>query len=181
MRVLLAFASVEGHTKKIAVYVEQVLREAGCDVARVNVIDSMGSVRIDDFDVVVLAASVHRQRHPKEFEKFLRTFGDRLQLLPALFFSVSLCAAFPSGQAEATSYVRDLAERTGYSATSTALIGGALQFSKYQDFERQVVRLIGLHLKQYTSVAQDAEFTDWALVRARVVEFLRLNSAANTE
>ncbi|MEM9095086.1 MAG: flavodoxin domain-containing protein [Pseudomonadota bacterium] len=172
MRILVAYASVEGQTLRIARFVASRIAELG-HTAELFDADVKGAVAsFDEFDRIVLAASVHRRRHPVEFEKFLARNRDTLAGFPTLQISVSLCAAFPQGMEEAQSYLDEMQERTGFAATQGALVAGALQFEKYKDYESQVVRFIALDLKRFDVVDEDHEFTDWSDVAARVDAFL---------
>lgn len=172
MSILILYASVEGQTRKIARFIESHLRDLGHEV---NLIDAGKKGATADFNgvrKVILAAAVHRKRHPLEFEKFVASHRDELSARPTLFLSVSLCAGFPEGLEEARSYVEEMSNRTGFVPTTDLLVGGALQFDKYQDYEAWVVRYIAVGMKRHEDVEEDRELTDWAAVRETLSVFV---------
>ena len=172
MNVLIVYASVEGHTLKIAHFLRALVQRTGREATLVDAGEKAAPAPLGGVDKTVIVAPIHRQRHPARLEKYLRANKHLLNQHQTLFLSVSLCAAFPEGLDEAHSYVAELKERTGFSAKNSACIAGALQFSKYHDYEAQVVRLIGLHLKQYEATKLDHEFTDWPALETTVSGFL---------
>lgn len=172
MTVLLLYASIEGHTAKIAHFVEQAVRDAGHAVRAVDIGEKKPEVDFSDVDRIVIAGSVHRKRHPAPFEKNLADLRERIAAHPTLFLSVSLCAGFPEGREEAQSYVDDLSARTGFRPDTTLLVGGALQFDKYQDYEAWVVRFIAVGMKRHEELEEDRELTDWAEIEETVGSFL---------
>lgn len=171
MATLVVYASVEGHTKKIAEFVEKCVTQTG---QTVRLIDTGGNdlhVDLDNFKRVILAAPVHRLRHPTSFEKFVKSHHQVLSDRLTLFLSVSLCAGFPHGVPEARSYVEDFTRRTGFTPTRELLVGGALQFNKYQEDEAWIVRFITRGLYPGGSVGEDRELTNWDEIEEAVSDF----------
>jgi menaquinone-dependent protoporphyrinogen oxidase len=172
MKVLILYASIEGQALKVTRFLQKAVRRAGHTTKAVDVNVKRAEAPLDWADCLVIVASVHRRRHPVEFEKFLTVNRDALHGKKTLLLSLSLCAAFPQGQEEAQSYVAELSERTGFTPTADQLVAGALQFKKYKDYEAQVVRFVALNLNEYDEVHEDKEFTDWPAVEAGVLAFL---------
>ena len=172
MNVMIVYASVEGHTLKIAHFLQGLVQKAGYVATLVDVGQKVAPVSIGGFEKVILAAPVHRQRHPARFENYLRANKHLLKQRHTLLLSVSFCAAFPEGLEEANSYLTELNKRTGFFADNAMCVAGALQFDKYRDYEAQVVRFIGLHLEQYESTKTDRIFTDWSALEGAVSSFL---------
>lgn len=172
MKVLILYASVEGQTKKIAEFIQDQVSTSGHSTTLVDAGQKGVRFPSENFDRVVLAAAIHRQRHPTTFERFVSRSKNELASQRTLMISVSLCAAFPEGLDEAQSYLDDMQRRTGFAADSVALVAGALQFGKYHDYESLVVRLIGLNLRHYEEVYGDREFTNWSELERTVSDFL---------
>ncbi len=172
MTLLVLYASVEGHTRKIADFVQTCAEGLGHRVRLIDVGVKGATADFDDADQVILAASVHRKRHPDEFEKFVRTHKDALEAHRTLFLSISLCAGYPEGLEEARTYVEDMSARTGFAPSADMLVGGALQFAKYADYEAWVVRFIAVGMKRHEELEEDRELTHWDALKARVSEFL---------
>ena len=172
MNVLILYASIEGQTHKIAKFVNKYVLKAGHTATLVDAGQKGAILPLENVDRVILAASIHLQRHPIKFERFVSAHNLALTSYRTLMISVSLCAAFPEGLDEAKSYMTEMRKRTSFTADTEALVAGALQFNKYRDYESQVVRLIGLHLERYESVDGNKEFTDWPALERTISDFL---------
>ena len=170
--VLILYASIEGQTKKIAQFLESCVRKSGEDPVAIDANVKGELISFGGFEKVILAASVHRRRHPTVFEKFLSSRKAELTRIPTLFLSVSLCAAFEDGMTEAESYLTDMTARTGFKPLKSELVAGALQYDKYHDYEAQVIRLVALELRKLDAIDEDREFTNWDALEKTVVEFL---------
>ena len=114
MKVLLIFASVEGHTRKIANFIHAPLKEMGHSADEVDAGKQDCIYPSNKYDKVILAASIHRRRHPVNFEKFISRHLQEIDAKDNLMISVSLCAAFPEGQDEAQTYLHEFTRRTGF-------------------------------------------------------------------
>jgi len=160
MTVLIAFATIEGQTGKIARFVESEVREAGHDVVVFDVSDKTKSISFEGVDRVILAASVHERRHPETFEVFLASHRPELEARLTLLISVSLSAAFEDGLEEANEYVVEMKMRTEFTPDAEALVAGAVRSGSYDYFQSQVVRHVVLRDHDYDSEETDHEFTD---------------------
>ena len=63
MKILVAYGTTEGQTRKIAEFVARHLREAGNDVQLHDSARLALGLKVGDADVVVVAASVHLKVH----------------------------------------------------------------------------------------------------------------------
>lgn len=171
MRVLVLFETVEGHTAKVADFAREVAEGAG---ASVEVVD-LGTAAAVDFDQVshvILAASVHQRRHPRDFEATIAAHANALAEMPVLMLSVSLSAAFPEGREEAQDYLDEMKMRTGLQPSAEVLVAGAVQTAKYDYFAMQVVRFVLLKGREVDTDAPEHAFTDWDALRAKITDFL---------
>lgn len=172
MKVVILFASLEGQTRKIAHFAQDMLRNAGHDVALFDAADKMASIDLENADKVILAGSVHERRHPITLEVFIAAHRHALEMHPTLLISVSLSAAFPEGFEEAEDYVVEMMMRTGFTPSHRALVAGAVRTKKYDYFARQVVRHVVLRGRDYDPNEEEHEFTDWARLEATLREFM---------
>ena len=178
MKTLILYASVEGHTQKIAQFIATLADRAGHPATLVDAGTKGATAAFDGVEKVILAASVHRKRHPQEFEKFIQTHQAALSARETLFLYVSLCAGYPEGLEEARTYVDDMTARTGFTPSADMLVGGALQFDKYEDYEAWVVRFIAVGMKRHEDIEEDRDLTDWAAVEKSVSDFLGISRPA---
>ncbi len=177
MPVMIAFATIEGQTGKIARFAESEVRKAGHDVVVVDVTDESVPVDFENINMVILAAPVHERRHPKKFELFLAAKRRDLEVRRTLLLSVSLSAAFPEGLEEANEYVVEMRMRTKFSPDREALVAGAVRTSHYDYFASQVVRHVVMRGRDYDADAGEHEFTDWQRLASSITEFLSEESA----
>lgn len=171
MTVLIAFATIEGQTGKIARFVESELREAGHDVVIFDVSDKTRSISFEGVDKVILAASVHERRHPETFEVFVASQRHELEKRQTFLISVSLSAAFEDGLEEANDYVVEMKMRTGFTPDAEALVAGAVRSGSYDYFQSQVIRHVVLRDRDYDLEGTEHEFTDWKALASAVADF----------
>lgn len=172
MTVLIAYATIEGQTGKIARFIEDEISRSGRDVRVFDVSGETRSLSLDGIRDVILAAPVHERRHPAAFEGLLAGLSDSLESRRTLLVSVSLSAAFEDGLEEAQDYVLEMKMRTGFTPDTEALVAGAVRTGSYDHFQSQVVRHVVLRDRDYEPGDSDHEFTDWQALSATVADFL---------
>lgn len=172
MTVLIAFATVEGQTGKIARFVEGEVGKSGVDSVLLDLSGDGGGVSFAGIDRVILAAPVHERRHPQVFERFLSARREDLAGRPTLLISVSLSAAFADGLEEAQDYVVEMKMRTGFEPDREVLVAGAVRGDSYDYFQREVVRYVVLRNRDYDPKDSEHEFTDWKALSRTISDFL---------
>ncbi|NOD45725.1 MULTISPECIES: flavodoxin domain-containing protein [unclassified Ruegeria] len=172
MTVLIAFATVEGQTAKIARFVGKIAKEAGFNTNLVNTDKMSDRVSLGDVVKVILLAPVHERRHPESFEAFISSHRDTLEKRKSLVLSVGLKAAFASGREEARDYLTEMLLRTGFQPDATALIAGAVRPENYGYFEREILRHVVLLGRKIDPRDGAREFTDWEELTSIVLDFL---------
>lgn len=180
MTVLIAYATVEGQTGKIARFVEKQARDAGLETTLLEIAGSTGEAEFGGIDKVVLAASVHERRHPKAFEAFVSNNRALLAERQVLLLSVSLSAAFEDYRNEAQDYLDEMKLRTGLDPTAELLVAGAVKPESYDDYAARVLRQVVLKGKAFVPTARDHEFTNWDELALTVAEFLEERAEIRT-
>jgi len=175
MRILIAYGTSEGQTRKIANTVAEQIRELGHEV---HLLDTASIEETDvgsygSYDKFVVAGSVHQRRHQECVEVFVMAKLSELQKQPTLLISVSLSAAFPDGISEAQSYVNDFLAITGWKPTQSLLVAGALRYDEYDYFKAQIIEHVVLKCREVEGANGDYEFTDWDTLRRTVESFVR--------
>jgi len=171
MKVTVIYGTIEGQTGKIAQFVSEKIGADGHDVELIDA-DETAEIDLDKSDVVILAASVHQRRHPRNFEALLTAQKAELDKKKTLLLSVSLSAAFPEGLEEAHEYVVEMKMRTGFEPSQELLVPGAVRLGEYDYFAMQVVRHVVLRDHPYDPQQGTHEFTDWDDLESRVKAFL---------
>jgi len=173
MRILIVYGTSEGQTRKIAEAVATRIHELGHEVHLYDSASSPAELHVDSYDKIIIAASVHQQRHQESVEDFVTAKLAELQKRPTLFVSVSLSAAFSEGMTEARSYVEAFLVDTGWTPIQTLLVAGALRYAEYDYFKEQIIEHVVLKNRKIEGPKGDYEFTDWAILLRAVESFVR--------
>lgn len=171
MNVLIAYASTEGQTQKIAKFIATLLAENGHQVQTHNVSDPSGSLTVSDYDKVIVAGSVHSAKHQPDLQLFVFANRDRLNDVPAMLVSVSLAAAFPDTAEEARSYVGTFLEAAEWQPAQTILVAGAIKPGIYDWFQQSALLEGDLAAHLDEDLSGTKEFTDWEDLKQKVVAF----------
>jgi menaquinone-dependent protoporphyrinogen oxidase len=176
-KVLIVHASREGHTQRIAERLAETLRTDG---HHVRLAPSNPFPGASGADAVIVAASVHRGRHPLALMRAVRAHRRVLEHLPSAFLSVCLCAAGtdPLQRAEADGYVRDFLRRTGWTPDLATSAAGALRFDRYGFLKARLVRAMARRAAIDAELRGTVEFTDWDDIRRFAEAFSALLGAA---
>ncbi|MEO9873281.1 MAG: flavodoxin domain-containing protein [Anderseniella sp.] len=173
MKVLIAYATTEGQTRKISQAIADQVVELGHQVELLDTARKRRDVHSDDFDAFIVAASVHQDRHQNEIEVFVLACLDVLMAKPGLFISVSLAAAFEEKAAEAAAYISDFTARTGWTPDQSLAVAGAVRSEEYDYFQQQILEHIILKDRDELRTDEHQEFTDWTGLASSVKKYLR--------
>ncbi|WP_108881214.1 flavodoxin domain-containing protein [Anderseniella sp. Alg231-50] len=172
MKLLIAYATTEGQTRKISQTLADQVVELGHQVELLDTARKRRDVHIDDFDAFIVAASVHQDRHQNEIEVFVAASLDVLKARPGLFISVSLAAAFSEKATDATAYISDFISRTGWTPDHSLTVAGAVKSEEYDYFQQQILEHIILKDRDELRPDEPQEFTDWTGLANSVKKFL---------
>jgi len=86
---------------------------------------------------------------------------------PSAFFSVNIVARKPEkSRPETSPYVRKFLSQVSWRPTQAAVFAGKLDYSKYEFWDRTIIRFIMWMTRGPTDPATVVEFTDWGEVDA---------------
>lgn len=167
-RILTIFGTGEGQTAKVAERIDAKLRARGHESTTVNVKETDPDFDVNDFDAVLIGASIHVGRHQKVVRKFVKANRDALATKPNGFFQVSGSSGegTEKGAAEAARYVDEFIEATSWRPDRIGLFGGALRFSEYGFLMRALVKFVARADSSGTNPLANVEYTDWEEVEA---------------
>ena len=163
--VLVYYATGEGQTAKIARKIGETIKERGHEVTTVDAAAEPADLAIDDYDVVIVGASIHAGKEQLGIRDFVTANREALAGLPTAYFQVSLSAAADQTAEQAAEYVENFIEATGWQPDRIAQFGGALRFSEYGFLKRFMVKQVVKREWPELDTSQDAEFTDWQAVQ----------------
>lgn len=173
-RILVAYATSEGQSEKIAHRIAEIAGRHGHQVVLADVREPGARSVTDDFDAALLAGSIHYGRYGAPLKTFIRRHQGRLASAPSAFVSVSLAAGSdkPEDRAELTRMAEAFYAKTGWSPDATHHAAGALRDSRLGFFSRLLMHWIMKKQGVALDPSGDTEFTDWAALEDFVQGFL---------
>lgn len=167
MRILIAYASTDGQTRKIARFAADLLTDLGPSVELLNVVDAEG-LDLSRFAAVVLAASLHAGGFQKAMIDFARAHARTLNAMPTLFLPVSLSAAGddPDDWKGLGDCLSRFLGQTGWQPARTEHVAGAFRFTEYDFFRAWAMRRIAAAKGEEVDPHADKEYTDWTALAA---------------
>ena len=169
-KVLIAFATNEGQTAKVAEMLAGRIGECGARVRVIDLADENPDLDLSAVDAVVVAASVHAGKHQESAAQFVRDHLGQLTAKLGAFLSVSLYAASSEERARdrADEQMKGFLDATGWRPDATQTIAGAVRYSAFsrpwQWIMRGAQKIFGNELRKdgWPDLTTDREFTDWA-------------------
>jgi menaquinone-dependent protoporphyrinogen oxidase len=163
-RFLLVYGTREGQTARIADVIAADLRSAG-DSVDVRNLRHGAPPTPDDYDAVIVGASVHARGYEREVRKWVRAHRAALDAKPNAFFSVSLSAANTDARsvAEMDAVVARFVRDTGWQPNIRQRFAGALVYSQYNWLLKRVMRRIVRKQSNggYQDMTRDYDLTDY--------------------
>jgi len=172
--ILVAYATTEGHTRKVAEFIAERLRVRGHRVDLVDLATAQAQDVSAAYQAAFIGGSVHQSKHQSALMHFVKSHREWLASLPVALFSVSLAATLDDmdSRLEAQRLVDEFIDETGLKPTLTRCVAGALKYTQYDYFKRLIMRMIAKQRGRSTDTAHDHEYTRWDDVEAFVDEFL---------
>lgn len=173
-RLLLIYATEEGHTHSIAEYIGLGAMERGFAVDMFPIERAPEPPLTEAHRAVILGSSVHMGRHDPRLVSFAHRHAKELAARPTGFFSVSLSAASPDPKRrdEARGYVVDFLSASGLSPQVRAEFAGALLYTQYGSLKRFLLRQVAKTAGLSTDTSRDHVYTSWRAVDAFTKEVL---------
>jgi len=173
--VLVAFATHDGQTRKVAERIATVLRVHNHAVELLDLgRPPPETLDLSQFQAVLLGSPIRAQGYLRPVVRFVQSHRTELELLPTLFFSVGLAVLSRTGdgRAQTMRIVERLVAETGWHPQRVELVAGALPYTRYNFLVRFVMRRISRKEGGDTDTSRDYEYTDWAAVDRFAAEFV---------
>ncbi len=164
--ILVVYSSTDGHTIKICARLQQQLEADAHRVTLADVADS-GSLRLEDFDKIVVGASIRYGKHRPLVFDFIARHQAILDSRPNAFFTVNIVARKPAKNTPETNpYMLKFLARVAWQPKLLGVFAGRLDYPRYGFFDRLMIRFIMLLTQGPTAPDTVVEFTDWEQVAA---------------
>ncbi len=162
-RILLAYASSHGQTRKIAEAIAAELRDRG-NLVELTSVFAGPPPSPHEYDAVVLGSRIQNGRHAEPMIAYIKQWRSALRDLPSYFFSVSASAANQT-KLDPHDYLERLFTQTRWRPREAVAIGGALAYRQYGIMLRFVMKLLARRAGHPTDTSRDHELTDWSKVK----------------
>lgn len=179
MHILIAYGTTEGQTARIAERLAQHLEEAGNEVRLVDL--ERDQPEPDDFDSVVVGASVHLGKYQGEVTRWVTRHVSTLNAMPSWFYGVSLSEAgglAADGHAAAQGILDGFLKAAGWNPAGSTSLAGALKYREYNWLKRRMLKVIVTKAGGDTDTSRDYEYTDWYAVDRFAAEIARVEALA---
>ena len=166
MRLLIAYSTIDGHTREICERIASIAAAEGhavdlCDVGQVS------AQMLDACDRVVIGASIRYGHHRPAVKDFIDRHQAALAARPNAFFSVNAVGRKPhKRQADTNPYVRKVLRQIRWQPQQVEVFGGKIDYPRYGAFDRNMIRLIMWITGGPTDPRSVTDFTDWTQVEA---------------
>lgn len=183
MKIMIAYASTEGQTRKIAQNVADHVVDNGHSVELLELSDAT-HIDLGRFGGAILAGSIHAGQYQKSLTNFAAERSDDLAGIPTLLLSVSLAAAGHDAEDwKGLDKIRDeFIEATHWKPNRIEQVAGAYRPSDYDMFRRFIMRRIIATKDPDADLNADREYTDWSSLLKTVDDWLaELDGADQTE
>ena len=172
MKLLIAYGTGEGQTRKIANSIGTQLTGLGLEAIVFDTSTNLGDLKLASFDKIIVAGSVHEHRHQQSVEMFVLANLKILRSKPTMFISTSLAAAFDDCQADAEDYLDKFIEHSGWQPTKTLMVAGAVRHGEYGYYKEQILQHVVLQDHDLEIPKSDHEFTNWEILAKSIEEFV---------
>lgn len=171
MKFVIAYATTEGQTKKIASFVSSKLADIGHQISLKDLSDYSGGFKLEGCDGVILAGSVHENQHQEVLGSFIVAHKSVIESKRTLLLSVSLSAAFEATIKEADGYVKSFCDNLDWHPDKYLLVAGAIRHAAYGYYQEMIIQHHVLPRRPVEISEEDHEFTDWESLEKAIVDF----------
>ena len=160
MKKIFIYSSSNGQSLKIC----EILNEE--KESLVLNIDRLNSVNLDNFDQIIIGASVKYGDHNKKIYNFVKNNKILLKRKKTVFFSVNATARKSEKNTPNTNpYIIKFLKKTNWKPDHIGVFAGKIDFPNYNFLEKYIIKFIMWITNGPTDTTKTYEFTDWDAVK----------------
>lgn len=179
-RVLVLFASNEGHTRVISKFVAAKLSEAGHEVTLTYAPEADRRCEPAAFDLVLLAGSLHFGRYQNALISFASRHHAALNAMRSAFISVSLSAAgtHSRGRLDLEDAMASFSEETQWRPGVVHHAAGAIRHVAFDYFRELASIMLMERRDDHVDLAGDYDMTDYPALAEFALSFANSSATA---
>ena len=129
-------------------------------------IDMLKTANLDNFDQIVIGASVKYGDHNKKVYEFVKKNRALLEKKKTVFFSVNATARKSEKNTPKTNpYIIKFLKKTNWTPDHIGVFAGMIDFPNYNFIEKYIIKLIMWITNGPTDTSKTFEFTNWEDVK----------------
>ena len=159
-KLLILYSTVDGHTKSICEYINKKLKNKR-NISISSLEDSV-KFNLNQFDEIVVGASVRYGYHRKNVYDFIRKNKSTLENKKTAFFSLNLTARKPEKDtAETNPYVYKFLKKVNWEPTIKDVFAGKLDYPNLDTLNKLAILFIMVITNGPKDTSKTYELTDW--------------------
>ena len=163
MKSILIYSTTDGHTKKICDFIKSNSIKNNFDIFS---IDKINELNLNNYDLIVLGASIRYGKHNNIIYKFISSNKEILKSKKNAFFSVNVVARKPEKNSpENNPYILKFLRKSEWHPTKIGVFAGKVDYPNYNFFNKLIIRFIMFVTKGPTDTSRSYEFTDWGNIK----------------
>lgn len=158
---IIIYSTVDNCTKNICLKIQDII-EKGDNFVDLVSIDEDQLLNLENFDKIIIGASIRYGKHSKKIYKFIRENQSTLDNKVNAFFSVNLVARkSQKNRPDTNPYLIKFLDHIAWKPQHLAVFGGKLDYQRYGILDRQMIRFIMWLTKGPTDPKSVIEYTNW--------------------
>ena len=159
-KTLLLYSTTDGQTVSICERIESELQKYS--KVDVSPLDNSVNLKLDNYDQVIIGASIRYGKHKLELYEFIKSHKVELENKKNGFFSVNVVARKPNKNTPETNpYIKKFLDISLWQPQHIGVFAGKINYPKYRFLDKQMIRFIMYITKGPTDTNGTFEFTDW--------------------
>ena len=172
-KLLILYSTVDGHTKSICEYINKKLKNKR-NISISSLEDSV-KFNLNQFDEIVVGASVRYGYHRKNVYDFIRKNKSTLENKKTAFFSLNLTARKPEKDtAETNPYVYKFLKKVNWEPTIKDVFAGKLDYPNLDTLNKLAILFIMVITNGPKDTSKTYELTDWNRVNNLIKKIEKL-------
>lgn len=171
MKIIIAYASHDGQTKKISEYIAQHLQEkatvalfALSETAQEKSPHASLLQALETADMLLVGSAIRYGKHLPEAVRFISGYRAAFPKRCG-FFSVNLTARKANRNTVASNqYLQKFLQKQQWQPDHVGVFAGRLDYARYRFLDKQMIRLIMKITGGPTDLTTNEEYTDWQAV-----------------